>query len=57
MIYGRPNGKVTRNNCHSALASTEIKLVGPKFEYRTSEKIFLHSKAGVAAAWFKTDQD
>ena len=42
MIYGRLNGKVTRNNCHSALASTEIKLVGPKFEYRTSEKIFPH---------------
>jgi len=35
MIYRRPNGKVKRNNYHSALASTEMKLVGPKFEYRT----------------------
>jgi hypothetical protein len=52
MIYGRPNG-----NCHSALASTEIKLVGQKFEYRMSEKIFPHRKAGVAAACSKTDRN
>jgi hypothetical protein len=57
MIYGGLKRKGTRNSCISSPAITEMKLAGPKFEYRTSYKIPPHRETGVVAAWFKRDQE